>query len=362
MSDLSEKIFHLENRMKNKAPYNTVPLSENKLITVTKPLDALNFKDSDELNDIVDNQKQVVKTSLVNEFKASSNSNEQQSSKENEPTFGEKLKDANLKQSISKGNSHQNIINDNIQQNGSISGQNANKSLKKRKHDKMEKIEKPNDDAQGHTALKKAKFSYKQQNLVKYAADDKVDNLTKFPSENSFNSSDEQNNNGFSLLQKGFEQAQIIPIGNNKKITDFFGNGNRSSEKTIARKIVISANNGTVNKPSKPNSFLYNKPFLNEITEEHAILKSWEFEKKEFAAKIKEFEQKYEHEKKERESLNVKLEKDIKAVSENHSSYQNKVQNLLAKLVLDNENMKRKEHKSYLQQQKQRLGEYISQR
>ena len=364
MSDLSEILFHLENRMKNKLQQNEIPLSENKLIIPTKPFGELHLRDSDEFvpfvqehNEIIDNQKEV-KALPIKEFKVSSSSNDQQSSKENESTFAEKIKERNLNQSISKGNSHLNLTNDKIRQNESINAQNTNKSLKKRKHSNIEKSDR-SDDA--HNTLKKTKISYKQQTLNTNKTDEKVDNLRKYPSENSFNSSDEQNNNGF-IAQKGFEQSQIAPIGSNKKISDFFGNRNYSGEEIMAKKLVISSNKKAANKSLNSNCFLYNKSFLNEIPEEQAINESWKFEKKLLIAKIKEIEQKYEHEKKEKDNLNLQFEKNIKAVSDNRMQYQTGVQSLFTKLVLDNENMRRKEHKVYLQQQKQRLGEYISQR
>ncbi len=100
-----------------------------------------------------------------------------------------------------------------------------------------------------------------------------------------------------------------------------------------------------------------------EIKEESKM--SLEFEeddKRELVWRIKELEEKLESTRKEKEREHIRAMDEMSEMKDKYESYQTKIQKINAKNVLDIENYKRNERKVFLNQERQRLGEYISQR
>jgi len=216
----------------------------------------------------------------------------------------------------------------------------GNRSLKKRKHEKFEQnTEKTAENFEMIT--KKIKLS---PNQLPSMDNTNIERITK----DSLGSSAGQD--------PMFLNKENIALGT-KKITEFFKprevtTASTSTQKPVTRSATKKITKGKGLSEKKLEGILESKP-------------SKEFDnddKKELYLKIKELEDKVEVNKKEREKDQIKLDNEIKAVQEEFSDYRSRVQKMSAKHVLEIENYKRTERKAILSRQRQRLGEYVSQR
>lgn len=207
------------------------------------------------------------------------------------------------------------------------------KSQNKRKHNKLDQIAESNDECE--MQLKKPKLTSPPVGVETHSGDraDRVDSFSTLVE------------NDPSLLSK---EAPLAIIGT-KKITEFFKlkDGSVSSEKSGSK---ISANK------FKPKSTIEKAPVNQEAIKEVAE------DKKELYNRIKDLEDRLENNRKDREKEHLKAENEINNYKDQFNKYQNNVQKILARHVIEIESHKRIERKSFLNRQRQRLGEYVSQR
>jgi len=215
--------------------------------------------------------------------------------------------------------------------------QRGSNSIKKRKHEKLDKLDsiidvKNTENIQMKT--KKPKLTLPQAPLGGYlrASDPYMKAETS-------GSGDEQ------LINK--ENANL----QTKKISDFFAKKVVGTGTTSERGSVRATGGRAKSKPQTVDK-------KHEITE----VKETGEEKKELYVRIKELEDKLDFNKKDRERDQIKASNEIKVVEEKFKSYKATVHKVMARNVLDIENFKRNERKSFLDRQRQRLGEYVSQR
>ena len=204
-------------------------------------------------------------------------------------------------------------------------GQHASKSLRKRKHDKMNII--------NESECGKLEFSLKK---TKMSENDGIGRDSKGTPENLGDSE--------TIFQK-----ENLGLSGTKKITEFFK----------PRDLVEVVDKSAVRMTGiKPKRVMVEKKRQTTEVKEIVVTE----DSKGLYTRIKDLEDKLETNKKEREKEQVMSENELKAYQDRYNNYKTKVQKLMAKNMLDIENFKRNERKALLNRQRQRLGEYVTQR
>jgi len=139
---------------------------------------------------------------------------------------------------------------------------------------------------------------------------------------------------------------------NRSKITDFF---------TKSREQIEQASHSKESAYGSKSKFLTTHASLfSAIPEE--LPTGWEDERIRLMEKVGDLEEKLAGMKKDKEKEKTKCEMVVTRMKEEFDEYKGGVHKLMAKFSLEIENYKRIERKTQLNQQKQRLGEYVSQR
>ena len=213
--------------------------------------------------------------------------------------------------------------------------QRGSNSIKKRKHDKLEKLETQPDKVNEPFQMKTKKTKL----------------TPHIPLEGYLRTRETLVRADTSGSGEEHEQIKENAIMASKTIYDFFGKKGLGTGTTTERASVRATGKAR----AKPQT-IEKKMEILEVKE------SIEDNRKELYGKIKDLEDKLENGKKEREKDNIKANNEIKNIEEKFKSYKATVHKVMARNVLDIENFKRNERKSYLDRQRQRLGEYVSQR
>lgn len=221
-------------------------------------------------------------------------------------------------------------------------GQNGTKPSKKRKNDKLSVTqEKTAENTPITTTTKKVKTS----TLKDFFEDAAMNKLGHMPSDSSIGSVENL------PLMHGKEN--YFSATGPKKITDFF--------KT--RELLEESNYHSIAAQPNISRFLTRtKNGQFPIEEEPNQTNQWEEERARYIERIRELEGKVESLKRDREKDQVKMEEYIAHKEEEVEEYKKRVRKILASMTLEIENYKRIEKKNFLNQQKQRLGEYVTQR
>ena len=211
--------------------------------------------------------------------------------------------------------------------------QRGSKSLRKRKYDKTESAseKRPEDMVEANT--KKPKMALNQ------AASGENNTLGSLKLDSHDGSREEDPN----LLNK----ENIAISTGMKKITEFFKKTNpvSTSERAFTKTTTVHR--------VKSKGLTEKKQETLEIIVE---------DKRELTHRIKELEDRLEDTKKSREKEQIKANSELLGFQIKFDEYKNNVQRIMAKFVLDIETHKRTDRKAFLNRQKQRLGEYVSQR
>jgi len=209
------------------------------------------------------------------------------------------------------------------------------KESKKRKNDKLTKAHER--DIHGITTTKKTKMTPNSKDMsieARYLSDSSLGSLEIVPP---------------SMSQSTKEH---FLLGVNKgKITDFFSK---------TRELIEEASRSKESTQGSKTRGLFkgNQPY-GIIPEEH---EAWLEERNRLFKRIGELEGKLDFSKKEREREKVKYEETLEQCREEFERYKAQVQSTISKFILTIESYKRMERKTFLNQQKQRLGEYVTQR
>jgi len=142
-----------------------------------------------------------------------------------------------------------------------------------------------------------------------------------------------------------------------KKITEFFKPMDGMTATTVQK---AYRKTPTSSKPVKIKAFATEKK--TETIVEVKSSKEADDDKKELYIRIKELEDKNESLKKDRERDQIKAENERTQMKEQIDVFKGRVEKTCAKFVLEIETFKRNERKAFLSRQRQRLGEYVSQR
>ena len=232
----------------------------------------------------------------------------------------------------------------------SIHRDKGSRSLKKRKY---EKFEKPADQTNIETkpeqnfelATKKAKLTLPQAPTGNGTIIVIPENFAKGTGGVDSNGSD--NND--------YKEVPMTSLGS-KKITDYYLKSTAApmtTEKPVEKEKVKPAGN----KGKVKGAVVEKKP-----AEVVAEVKESGENNKELYTRIRDLEDRLEVSKKDREKDQIKASNELQNYQDQFEKYKCKVHKILARHELDLENYKRNERKSLLNRQKQRLGEYVSQR
>ena len=142
-----------------------------------------------------------------------------------------------------------------------------------------------------------------------------------------------------------------------KKITEFFKPMDGMTATTVQK---AYRKTPTSSKPVKIKAFTVEKK--TETITEVKSSKEVDDDKKELWIRIKELEDKNDGLKKDRERDQIKAENERTQMKEQIDAYKGRVEKTCAKFVIEIETFRRNERKAFLSRQRQRLGEYVSQR
>ena len=365
MDKFKEKIWQLNKRiLGSPSKVQQIPISYSTAIPLNSKEKSQHSKEklyskSNPLNDenlfFQDNMKVIISEDNSSESKLSNFSFNENPKIKNEKVFDIITRD------LIEDNQN---LNENILLNESTTDdQESIQSKKKRKIDQIEKSDNPIENLNENESIKRAKLTpFRDQNSNKILDQNVLSNYyVKVQLESHSNTS--KCLNSPSIQNKKNENSDSRNISNipNRKITEYFSK-NDIAFSTDQYDIKIPENNSNEDHQtqSKNKSHMIKKSIKDKEDKELSLI--IEQEKKSLEDKLKDLELKLESEKKEKEFINVKFDKQVKFCKDLFQDYQKNIYSLLSKTLLKNENLKRNEHRKHLEQQKQNLGEYISQR
>lgn len=220
----------------------------------------------------------------------------------------------------------------------------ATKYSKKRKSDRLIKTqERGKHDPLLSNITKKVKIT-PGLNPTNSFFDEELD-----PSKNEVGISDcsigSQDNTG----RSGNKENYFLNSGRSK-ITDFFSK---------TRELIEQTSHSKESMGSKSKFLTTHNSLFSAIPEE---VPAWDDERNRLIERVHDLEDKLSAMKKDREKDKAKADMAMERMKEEFDDYKINVHKLVAKFTLEIENYKRMERKTHLNQQKQRLGEYVSQR
>lgn len=218
--------------------------------------------------------------------------------------------------------------------------QTGEKQSKKRKTYKINKTPEKGGENIAVTTTKKVKTV---DHIKEFFHDSMLIKINTGHSDSSMTSAVAENRQ--SQIGKENYQATSAP----SKITDFF----------TKRPDSVEDSTYLTNFPHSSKYITRTKHAYSAIQEEQDFNES---ERLKYVARIQELEGKLEAMRRDRERDHLKAEAALNGVKQDFEDYKERVKKTLAKMTLQIENYKRMERKTMLNQQKQRLGEYVTQR